>query len=164
MVMYREYSCILFGVHLFASVILAAVFTENLFLFIYTSLAGVFSPVLYADQKVGLISAIITEIFRANDFLQDFITDPSDLRRVSSESQHYYRFRHGNDIFPPQKMFINYFPLYFQLHLIIFQLLRSLSLPDWWLVDWLGGRASSDLREASSTDCDLLRHNGRLNN
>jgi len=73
MVVYREYSCILFGVHLFASVILAAVFTENLFLFIYTSLAGVFSPVLYADQK-------------------DFITEPSDLIRVSSESQHYYRF------------------------------------------------------------------------
>ena len=107
---------------------------------------------------------IIKKLFITNDFLQDFITEPSDLIRVSSESQHYYRFRHGNEIFLPQNIFINYSPFYFQLHLIICQLLHSLSLPDWWLVDWLGRPASSDLRKTSTTDCGLLRHSGSLNN
>ena len=51
--MYRVYSCFLFGLHFFVSIILSAVFTDDLFLFIYTSLAGVFSPVLYWNKTVG---------------------------------------------------------------------------------------------------------------
>ena len=47
-----QYFCILLILHFFACIILAAIFTDDLFLFIYTSMAGLFSPILYLNREV----------------------------------------------------------------------------------------------------------------